>query len=126
MSTLIVATLETEPRPSGHYSKAVMCVAGSLVPQTIQSLPSKFTSNEFLQLFAEKHKLEYEIIVKFYLADQPLDRSPTDRFRHAKQVAHQQIMHTVCNCFPHLVAKKGDTPNPNGGVQSAWEKLPQC
>jgi hypothetical protein len=126
MSTIIEAPLTTEPRPSGHYSKAVMHIAGSLIPQMIQAMPSKFESNQFIKLFAERHALAYEIIVKFYLADQPLNMSPIDRRRHATQVAHQQIMHTVCNRFHHLVAKKGDVPNPNGGDQSTWEKMPQA
>jgi len=79
--------LATQPgRPSGHYSKAVMCVAGAVIPQTIQSLPSKFVSIEFLDMFAKAHPLEYEIIVRFYLADQPLNRSANDRIAHAKQV----------------------------------------
>lgn len=125
MSTLVATTFEIEPRPSGHYSKAVMCVAGSLIPQTIQSLPSKFTSNEFIELFAKRHGLEYEVIVRYYLAEQPSSRSPIDRLRHAKQIAHVQIMLTVCNRFHHLVAKKGNVPNPNGGDQSAWEKVSQ-
>ena len=125
MSSTMPETFEPEPRPTGHYSRAVMCIAGSRIPQTIRSLPTKFTSDEFIDLFAKTCGLEYEIIVRYYLAEQPESRSPVDRLRHAKQNAHVQIMHTVRNRFQRMVEKTGNVPNPNGGDQSEWEKVPR-
>ena len=122
MVSLSGLTLEPKARPiTGHYSKAVLYIAEDAIRDTLMAMKPEFVSDEFINLFCTMHRLRYQIIVKFYLADQPLDRSHDDRVEHAKQIAHQQIMHTVCNCFPRVVQKTGNVENRKGGDQSSWK-----
>lgn len=98
------------------HNKVLLRLAQSELEETILRMPPRFTSLQFYGLFASEFQNRYETFLRIYT------RRGHDR-PHAIQIANREMMHTVKNCFDHLVGKIGDCPNPKGGVMSNWHRI---
>ena len=98
------------------YNKVLLSLAQSEIENVILRMPPRFASLQFYDLFVSAFRDRYETFLRIYT------RRGHDR-PHAIQIANREMMHTVKNCFPHLVRKIGDCPNPKGGVISNWHRI---
>ena len=95
------------------YNRQFLQLGHNEIEATILAMPRNYTSFDFCLEFERNHWQTREAFIEIYM------HRRHDR-RHAIQIVHSQLMHTVNKCFHHLTRKVRTIPNPNGGDMSDW------
>jgi|SRR2546423_13641294 hypothetical protein len=97
------------------FNRKFLAMASIQIDQQIRSMPQTFTSFDFYKAFEQNHSRQYEAFIRMYM--------PRHLRPYAVKIVHSQLMHTINNCFRHLVRKTHTIRNPKGGDMSEWQRV---
>jgi hypothetical protein len=100
------------------YNLQFLNIGRDEIEAQILEMPATYTSLDFCTRFQRNYPDLYEQFLCMYTR-----RNPSVDRRHAIQIVHTQLMHTVNDRFHHLTRKERTIANPKGGQMSQWTRV---